>query len=425
MVGITQMRSAALMNPNAAEEARIMRMRELSRALQDSAMRDEGTQMVSGFAVPQSGLAALAKVLQGVTGAGMGAFADYQDRKLADAVQKRRTAAAESGDVQQMLSSGDPLLQQYALHKADLEAKRAEKEAEAKLPTTSQRDFTWAAGGDEAKAQQAFLESKHDPLKDLALQLQMVNSQNTEAARQRDDARADQEFSFRRQEAATDNARAERNIGLLEADRADRRMEREEARRKAAAERMYKIEMSQWEKENPTYRQDETKLKDAEVNKKKLDDAADNLLSGLKKTTGDNIPNFQVGPINADRARELQNAYQALLWNIRSPEMANTGVLNPGEIPMLEQAIADPTSFKNVGQTEAILKQIDELKKTAQRNYDTMKDVFGKRTPPPKFDPDAEVDLPESYLKDMESSLGAKQSDTPKKGGIRFLGWEK
>jgi hypothetical protein len=93
------------------------------------------------------------------------------------------------------------------------------------------------------------------------------------------------------------------------------------------------------------------------------------------------------------------------MWQIRNPEMANTGVLNPGEVPMLEQAIADPTKFKNVQQVDAILKQIEQLKATAGRNIGSAREIFGKRTRPPEFNPDADVDLPESYLSDMEKAL--------------------
>lgn len=133
--------------------------------------------------------------------------------------------------------------------------------------------------------------------------------------------------------------------------------------------------------ENPTRAKDLETLKEAETNYQKLMGAADNL-EGLLKRHG---TEFQVGPINAETAKQLSNAYQAVLYSIRSPEMANTGVLNPGEIPMLEQSLADPTKLLNQGQADAILKQIAGLRDTANRNIGTVRRVRGGEIPSPSL----------------------------------------
>lgn len=196
------MQSSALMNPAAAEELKIRRMRELARVLQERAMEEAPTQVVGGYAVPQSGWQALAKGIQGLTGSVTDAFATSRESDLAKSLKASRDAALQSGDPAQMLATGDPLLTAYATRKMEL----AQKAADDNKPTSAMQNAEYAAGGDKEKARILVEQSMQDPFKALGLQLQTMNMQNTEAGRQRDDARADKELALREAQARQDAA---------------------------------------------------------------------------------------------------------------------------------------------------------------------------------------------------------------------------
>ena len=88
----------------------------------------------------------------------------------------------------------------------------------------------------------------------------------------------------------------------------------------------------------------------------------ENLKSKLKAISNEDRFNPRA---NAD----LKTAYSAATWPLRGESLMNTGVLNPGELPMLKDALEDPTGFGGlIKGKDQIIKQIEELQATSNRN---------------------------------------------------------
>ena len=66
---------------------------------------------------------------------------------------------------------------------------------------------------------------------------------------------------------------------------------------------------------------------------------------------------------------ELQSAYQAATWPLRGETLMNTGVLNPGEMGMLNKALTDPSGVMGMARgKEELLNQIDKILEVSNTN---------------------------------------------------------
>jgi len=88
-----------------------------------------------------------------------------------------------------------------------------------------------------------------------------------------------------------------------------------------------------------------------------------------------------VGPWNATDARRGQSLYSNVIAGLRV--LYNTGVLQPGEWPMLEMAIANPTSWQNVGQANAIRGQIQVMRAALARKQGLLEEQKSAAGMPP------------------------------------------
>ena len=80
-----------------------------------------------------------------------------------------------------------------------------------------------------------------------------------------------------------------------------------------------------------------------------------------------------VGPVNATDRRTAETLHANVLAGLR--EIDDMGVLQPGELPFLERQIANPGSWKNVGQAKAIRAQIQ----TVRNRITKLKPILAKQ----------------------------------------------
>jgi hypothetical protein len=151
---------------------------------------------------------------------------------------------------------------------------------------------------------------------------------------------------------------------------------------RATAKQERANQLQQWRLDNPNYEANQKQISDAEIAHNNLVSRANNLKEAMK-----GIGN--IDRINPLKNKVLANAYQSLSWSVRDPQMQNTGVLNAGEIPMLEKAITDPTSvgIGGIVPVEELNKQIDALIKTSERGLANVRKSKTPRTQPPGAEP--------------------------------------
>ena len=143
---------------------------------------------------------------------------------------------------------------------------------------------------------------------------------------------------------------------------------------RAFMQQQHNADLQNWRLNNPNYEANQKQIVGAQEAHDTLVARAKNYQDALTKWGG-------LGDRHNPMAnKELSNAYQALTWAVRDPSMQNTGVLNAGEIPMLHQSLADPTSWGPNGwvPVEALSKQVDALIKTSERGLNS---VIKNRTP--------------------------------------------
>ena len=143
---------------------------------------------------------------------------------------------------------------------------------------------------------------------------------------------------------------------------------------RAFMQQQHNADLQNWRLNNPNYEANQKQIVGAQEAHDTLVARAKNYQDALTKWGG-------LGDRHNPMAnKELSNAYQALTWAVRDPSMQNTGVLNAGEIPMLNQSLADPTSWGPNGwvPAEALSKQVDALIKTSERGLNS---VIKNRTP--------------------------------------------
>lgn len=129
------------------QEAEIKRRRKMAEALQAQAAPQQ-TQVVSGYAVPQSGLEALAKGLSGGYGAYQGARADSMEedlaasrQKMAEALMKSTTRAEAASIMGQDPSMIAEALKMKFPDSADLPSAVEEYNFYKNLPASEQPEF--------------------------------------------------------------------------------------------------------------------------------------------------------------------------------------------------------------------------------------------------------------------------------------------
>lgn len=182
------------------EQATIQRRQRIAEMLmRQGAEPMETNQMAGGYVVPVSPLASVAKVAQQLAGAYTAKQADQEQAGLNERRVGKLVEAVQGGDMDygKLAESGvDPgsiakIIVDRQSKQAEMEARAAEKQREAQMPTTGQRDALYASGGDEAKARELLGNKIQNPLGMLNYQLQAGN-------------------------VAADNARQEKQLGLQE-----------------------------------------------------------------------------------------------------------------------------------------------------------------------------------------------------------------
>lgn len=144
------------------------------------------------------------------------------------------------------------------------------------------------------------------------------------------------------------------------ADKAATRQEEAATRQEALANKQNQLK--EWELQNPNANKNISEIQAAMADNERLQTSLKSYRDTLEKAKLSDIYNM------ANNA-ELQSAYQAALWPLRGENMMNTGVLNPGEMPMLNKALTDPSGLMGAfkGKQE-LLNQIDKVLEIANAN---------------------------------------------------------
>ena len=162
------------------------------------------------------------------------------------------------------------------------------------------------------------------------------------------------------------------HLGLAQQNAA---LQQQKEQRQEAASNLAQ-QQKQWEMQNPNAQTNIKAIEDARSANEKLQDTLKSYKSKLESTSEMDI-------INPLKNSDLQTAHQAATWPIRSETMMNTGVLNPGEMGMLNKALTDPTSIRGaaVGKKQ-LVKQIDEMLRISDENTKAIIKSRKPATPP-------------------------------------------
>ena len=135
----------------------------------------------------------------------------------------------------------------------------------------------------------------------------------------------------------------------------------EAAKRAEEAANQQKL-VKQWEFENPNANKNLAEIQSAQAENEKL--------QATLKSYRNALANASLSDIYDPRKNaELQSAYQAATWPLRGETLMNTGVLNPGEMGMLNKALTDPSGVMGmVRGKEELLNQIDKVLEISNTN---------------------------------------------------------
>ena len=135
----------------------------------------------------------------------------------------------------------------------------------------------------------------------------------------------------------------------------------ESARRAEEAANQQKL-VKQWEFENPNANKNLAEIQSAQAENEKLQATLKSYRNALANSSPSDI-------YDPRKNAELQSAYQAATWPLRGETLMNTGVLNPGEMGMLNKALTDPSGVMGmVRGKEELLNQIDKVLEISNTN---------------------------------------------------------
>ena len=135
----------------------------------------------------------------------------------------------------------------------------------------------------------------------------------------------------------------------------------ESARRAEEAANQQKL-VKQWEFENPNANKNLAEIQSAQAENEKLQATLKSYRNALANANSSDI-------YDPRKNAELQSAYQAATWPLRGETLMNTGVLNPGEMGMLNKALTDPSGVMGmVRGKEELLNQIDKILEVSNTN---------------------------------------------------------
>lgn len=135
----------------------------------------------------------------------------------------------------------------------------------------------------------------------------------------------------------------------------------EAAKRAEEATNQQKL-VKQWEFENPNANKNLAEIQNAQAENEKLQASLKSYRNALANAKAEDV-------YDPRKNAELQSAYQAATWPLRGETLMNTGVLNPGEMGMLNKALTDPSSATGIARgKEELLNQIDKVLETSNIN---------------------------------------------------------
>jgi hypothetical protein len=172
----------------------------------------------------------------------------------------------------------------------------------------------------------------------------------------------------------------------------------------------FKQDQADWKLDHPTYNKDMADIQKSGKEHEMLVKSVEN----YKKVLGGYD---QISRHNPAYNAALQTAYQAITWPARSESMSNTGVMNVGEYPMLNQLISNPTdwSLSGIRSKEELIKQLDEFVNVSKVGHealvrkltpDTHPPTMRSAPNPPKIESNAPTEnIPESRATPNENEI--------------------
>ena len=182
----------------------------------------------------------------------------------------------------------------------------------------------------------------------------------------------------------------------------------EEAAKRAEDATNQQKMVKQWEFENPNANKNLAEIQNAQAENEKLQASLKSYRNALANAKAEDV-------YDPRKNAELQSAYQAATWPLRGETLMNTGVLNPGEMGMLNKALTDPSSAMGmVRGKEELLNQIDKVLETSNINT---RAIAKSRLPSPP--PGMENTPYWTGLKRFAEEGAPKASEIPDKSAIQ------
>jgi len=159
----------------------------------------------------------------------------------------------------------------------------------------------------------------------------------------------------------------------------------QEARNKEMAQQDFNNTLRDWESQNPKWKENAQRIADAEMLSKNFEDSFKLFDEEYKKRIDPN--SSYLGRVWDAKsfldANPLSTTLAPLQWAARSPEMMNTGVMNPGEQSTLNKIISDSTDLLNTNDPQSTYDQIKVLSETIKNRLATIRATLSPKTPRP------------------------------------------
>lgn len=340
------------------EQAPIKRRQLIAQQLmQQGAQPLETNQTAGGYVVPVSGLSALAKIGQQLSGAYIAKQADKRGAELQD------QRLAELGGIDFSAPDAPSKLMKLGMVAEAIKLKsEGNKVHREGIPA----GFNPADGGGIAPMPMAGGGDYADfLLKQAGAKAQIPGYGEPERL----------QIAQESQDMARQHLQLSEQAAARQEQAAYRQMDRDERLSNVESK---KNDLQAWRLENPNYEKYQAEISDAESNYERLSKS----IEAYKELLGKYSMTERHNPMSNS---EIQSSYQAVTWPLRSESMINTGVLNPGDIRSLDAAVADPTAWNARGfrDNAELTKQLNNILNTARANVDAIRSKKSPKTPPP------------------------------------------